>query len=58
LVGRGSGARIDLIAAKAKLDDGISPAELAADPQFFPVVAKHERFFANYYASRTEVNQM
>jgi len=54
LVGRGTGARIDLISAKARLDEGVSPSELATDPQFFPVVAKHERFFASYYASRTE----
>jgi len=55
LAGR-SGARSDLFAAKAKLDEGISPDELAHDPQFFGVVAKHHRYFEHYYASRTQVN--
>jgi len=54
LVSRGTGARTDLILAKQRLDEGVSPDELASDPQFFPVVAKHERFFRSYYASRTK----
>lgn len=57
LVGRGTGARTDLISAKAKLDEGFSPDQLAADPLFFPTVAKHERFFRSYYASRTEARR-
>lgn len=53
LAGR-SGARSDLFAAKAKLDEGVSPDELARDAQFFGVVAKHHRYFEHYYSSRTE----
>lgn len=53
LAGR-SGARSDLFAAKAKLDEGTSPDELARDAQYFGVVAKHHRYFEHYYSSRTE----
>jgi len=53
LAGR-QGARSDMFAAKAKLDEGCSPDELAEDAQFFGTVAKHHRFFGHYYASRTK----
>jgi len=54
LAGGRNSARNDLLAAKAKLDEGVSPDELASDPQFFGTVAKHHRYFAEYYASRTK----
>jgi len=53
LAGGRNSSRTDLLSAKTKLDEGISPDELAGDPQFFGTVAKHHRFFNHYYASRT-----
>ena len=57
LAGGRNSSRNDLLAAKAALDEGQSPDELANDPNFFGVVAKHHKYFKDYYASRTEARR-
>jgi len=57
LAGGRNSARNDLLSAKAALDEGKSPDELASDPNFFGVVAKHHKYFKDYYASRTEARR-
>jgi len=57
LAGGRNSSRNDLLAAKAALDEGKSPDELANDPNFFGVVAKHHKYFKDYYASRTEARR-
>lgn len=54
---RRNSTRNDLLEAKAALDEGKCPDELANDPNFFGVVAKHHKYFKDYYASRTEARR-
>lgn len=42
------GRRTDLISVKRKLEEGVRPMELAEEENFFPHIAKYDKFFHKY----------